>query len=240
MKTEEFYNQQWASAEKAAQARQILLMFDSAIKYSYELLGDLKGRKLLEIGCGMGDQLAYFASRGAEVVGIDVSQESLIFAQRMLQEQKLTGKVLEMSAEKLEFKDNSFDLIYINSALMHVDHQKVLQECRRVLKKGRALIILEPLKYNPLMMVYRLFSPYRKTKPQYMSVGEFRMLAEEFWEYVHREFYFFSLLSLPLFRKYPAKALLVSKQLERVDSALGKVLPWLKRLYWVSVVRYGK
>ncbi len=240
---EDFYDQQ--HDPNSADPFDYLLIFDSAIRYSYSLLGNLPGKKLLEIGCGSGRQSRYFVAAGAQVLAIDVSQKCVQALQSWAQEQKiplssLTAQVL--TAENIKCKDNTFDAIYINSVLMHADPKKVLKECRRVLKPGGKVVVVEPLQHNPVAMIYRLFSDYQKTNPKYLTLRKFRQFQTGFASFHHHEFYFFSLCSLPFFRYGATKkmALKVSCLLEKADSLLLKLVPFFGQFYWVSVVEYRK
>ena len=240
---QEFYDQQWHSPQKAEEANTILLMMDSAIQHSYSLLGDIRGKKLLEIGPGSGQQLLYFAQQGAQITAIDISDESVKSLERLIDHFGLKEVyVQKMNAEQMTFPENIFDIIFINSTLMHVDHNRVIQECSRILKPGGKLIIAEPLRYNPPMMVYRLFSPYRKTNPQYMSISEFTRLKKYFGTFHHQEFYFFALGALPFFRivKRKERAIKIMKKMERLDSLLARLFPFLTRFFWIGVIEYKK
>ena len=238
---QEFYDEQWSSAAVKGEENDFLVMMDSAIAYSYEQLGNVLGRTVLEIGSGSGRQMVYFAQQGAKLVTIDISTASLRAIRDLtLQHQFKNVQAYEMNAEKLDFPDNTFDFIYINSTMMHVDHQKVMKECRRVLKPQGKLVMVEPLLSNPLMVVYRLFSAYRKTKPKYMSVSEFNHWGKEFSSFSHREFYFWSLASLPLYKKNQERAMRISKRLEKIDTIILKVFPWLGRFCWVGVAGFKK
>ena len=240
---QDFYEQQWGSTAEAREAGTILLMMERAIQYSYSLLGDLSGKKLLEIGAGAGHQAVYFAQRGAKVMAIDISAASLRSVQELALHNKINNIQLQhQNAEQLTFPDNTFDLIYINSTLMHVNHEKVFRECSRVLKLGGKLVVVEPLRYNPFMMVYRLFSKYRYTHPRYMTVKEFLHFQPYFTSLHHQEFYFFSLLALPLFAMMKKKNLAVRcmNVIETIDGMLGRLVPVVRRMYWMGVVWYQK
>ena len=239
---EQFYDQQWSLQQLAQEANTILLMFDSAISYSYSLLGNLQGKKLLEIGCGSGQQALYFSSKGSLVTAIDISEECLNSVRNLIKKHAVKNiQVQNMDAHSLQFPDNSFEIIYLNSVLMHADKEKMLRECHRVLAPGGSIIIIEPLQYSPPMMVYRLFSSYRKTNPDYMSISQFKRFAPYFSTFQHQEFYFFSLVSLPFFRfQNTTHAVRLSKQLEKLDNLLIHIFPPLRHLYWVSVVQYHK
>ena len=70
------------------------------------------GRNVLEIGCGIGMDGIEFAKNGAIYTGIDLSDESVMLCKRHFEIFGQCGKILNIDAENLPFKDNSFDLVY--------------------------------------------------------------------------------------------------------------------------------
>ncbi len=237
----DFYNEQWGSSEGIAQYNRILLMLSLAIECSYRYVGDVRGKRVLDLGCGFGQQTFYFAQRGAEVWAVDISLECLEYITTEADRQHIKRiRVVAKSAESLDFAEQSFDVIYINSLLMHVDAMTVLQDCYRLLAPSGKVVVIEPMKYNVMMLV-RLFSSYRKMKPKYMTFRRFEKCGKYFSSVRHSEFYFFSLLSLPLFYVFSAEnAGRVSRVLERVDRGVFFVFPFLRKLSWASVWEFGK
>jgi trans-aconitate methyltransferase len=95
-----------------------------------DLLAPLPGERVLDIGCGDGALTAKIAARGAEVVGVDTSEEMVKAARG----RGVDARVL--SAEKLEF-DSEFDAVFSNAALHWMsDQDAVLRGVRRSLKPG--------------------------------------------------------------------------------------------------------
>ena len=231
-----YYNKQWSSSGKDM----FMLAFRSALRQSYAFLGEVREKKLLEIGCGSGEQAVYFASQGTKVTVIDLSSESLKRTQKLAEEKKVTVSAMQMNAERLEFPSDSFDLVYINSTLMHVDKLRVLEECSRILRKEGKLVIVEPLQYALFVQMYRLFSSYRKMKPRYATLKMFKEGKKYFSEFQHKEFYFLASLFLPI---YYFKSTLLHRLYDRaatIDSWLLKIFPLLRKACWVSVVQYQK
>lgn len=233
---QEFYDQQWDGTHEYVFSRAM----KEAIDCSYSFLGVLSGQKIIEIGGGNGKQAFYFASRGAEVTVIDISTESLKAIEQQAAQSKINLTAMQMDAEELHFSAESFDLVYINSLFMHVNPQKVLQECSRVLKKGGKLVIVEPLQYAPLVQAYRLFSSYRMMRPQYATLKMFQEGKKYFTEYRHREFYFLSSGLLPLFYLKYEFLHEIYYRLSRLDKVLLKMFPFLRYGCWVSVAEYRK
>lgn len=233
---QDFYDQQWKSSGDDIFSR----AFTEAIQQSYSFLGELKGKKVLEIGSGSGEQSVYFASQGALVTVIDISPESVKAVEKKAQESKVEITALQMDAEQLQFPAESFNLVYINSTLMHVHQQKVIQECSRVLKKGGKLVVLEPMKYASFVQIYRLFSSYRKMKPRYATFKMFKEGKKYFSDFNHREFYLFASLLLPVFYFQNNFFHKIYRSVAKCDQLLLKMFPFLRYACWVSVVEYSK
>ena len=102
------------------------------------------GRDVLEIGGGMGTDLAQFARNGARVTDIDLAAGHLRLAEENFHLRGLSGRFIHHDAESLPFEDRSFDIVYSNGVLHHTPNTTtVVGEIRRVLRPGgRAIIML--------------------------------------------------------------------------------------------------
>lgn len=102
-----------------------------------KLLGNLKGKKVLEIGCGGAQCGIAMAKKGAKVIGIDISDEQLKFAKELTKKNKVKIKFYQGDIKNLkQIKSNSQDIVFSAFALHYVDNlQKCFSEVHRVLKK---------------------------------------------------------------------------------------------------------
>ncbi len=102
-----------------------------------------RGQRVLEIGGGMGTDLAQFAKAGAIVTDVDLSAGHLELAQENFRLRNLTGTFLQHDAESLPFDDASFDLVYSNGVIHHTPNTlQVIREMYRVLKPGGRAIVM--------------------------------------------------------------------------------------------------
>ena len=103
-----------------------------------------RGLKVLEIGCGLGTDGAQFAKAGAEYTGIDLTEAAIDLARRRFAVSGLHGEFQVSDAEKLDFPDDSFDVVYSHGVLHHTpDVESAICEIHRVLKPGgRAMVML--------------------------------------------------------------------------------------------------
>ena len=104
-----------------------------------------KGGKILEVGCGNCRNLLLFAKEGFDCYGIDFSNEMLKYAKQYCKNHNFKVKLKRASAEKLPFKDKSFNYVLSAAVLHHLNTKekrtKSLKEIKRILKdKGEAYI----------------------------------------------------------------------------------------------------
>ena len=101
------------------------------------------GKRMLEVGCGLGSDLLHAASLGANVVGFDLSRRSVGLARRHFALAGVDGQFVHGDAEGLPFGDDSFDVVYSFGVLHHTpDTQKAIDECLRVLKPGGQMVLM--------------------------------------------------------------------------------------------------
>jgi SAM-dependent methyltransferase len=100
--------------------------------------------RVLEIGCGLGTDGAQFARAGAIYTGVDLTEAAVELARKRFELFELPGEFRTADAEKLDFADETFDLVYSHGVLHHTpDTERAVREVHRVLKPGgRAVVML--------------------------------------------------------------------------------------------------
>ena len=105
----------------------------------------LKGKrpvKILDVGCGTGETLTFIKKMfpKAKLYGVDSSISAIKYSK-----QRGHKNILKSLAEKLPFKDETFDVVLFLDVLEHIKNdQKVINEAKRVLKKNGSIIITSP------------------------------------------------------------------------------------------------
>jgi len=126
------------------------------------LLGAVRGVATLELGCGASRWSIALARRGARAVGIDLSARQLARARNLRAKAHLRFPLLRGSAERLPFRDRSFDLVFCDwGAMTFADPGRTVPECARVLRRGGAFVFATA---NPFRYMAHDFSRDRMTR----------------------------------------------------------------------------
>jgi ubiquinone/menaquinone biosynthesis C-methylase UbiE len=123
-----------------------LPFFAECKRESYDLLNATPGRRILEVGCGLGDDAAALAKRvapGGSVVAIDGSQAMIDAARE--RHGDVAGLSFDVAdAAHLPFDDASFDACRIDRVLQHIeDPAQAIAEMVRVLRRGGVVVAFD-------------------------------------------------------------------------------------------------
>jgi len=122
-------------------------------------LGDVRGKRVLDYGCGFGTLGVYLALRGADVWGFDLSQPAIDTANRAAAAYGFPPRFAQMDAGALSYPDGFFDLAVGFGVLHHVVKYPLTgEQLHRVLKPGGLGIFHETLWDNPLINLARRFT----------------------------------------------------------------------------------
>jgi SAM-dependent methyltransferase len=112
-----------------------------------------RGRRVLEVGCGMGCMAMNWARQGAQVTAVDLNPVAVEQTRRRFELFGLSGEIREADGGRLPFDDNTFDYVYSWGVLHHSpDLRGSIAELHRVLRPGgRAGVML----YNRESLLYR-------------------------------------------------------------------------------------
>lgn len=103
-------------------------------------LTNLRGKAVLDIGCGYGALSSLLLEQGAIVHATEADLEKIKAAKKLIKDNNFS--VLPVNNETLPFPDNTFDAIILFDVIEHVkDPQKMMSECYRVLKKSGILYV---------------------------------------------------------------------------------------------------
>jgi 2-polyprenyl-3-methyl-5-hydroxy-6-metoxy-1,4-benzoquinol methylase len=98
-------------------------------------LSQLAGKRVLEIGCGMGFHSETMIRAGAQLTAIDLTQTAVDMTRRRLQLRGLKGEILQADAEQLPFDDRSFDFVWSWGVIHHSARTgRIVRQIARVLR----------------------------------------------------------------------------------------------------------
>lgn len=132
---------------------------------AFNLLGDVRGKRVLDFGCGVGHTGVYLALQGAEVWGFDFASRGVQRAREMALHYGLERQThFEcMDAENLTYPTDFFDIVLGVGVLHHViKYQRVAENTARILKPDGRAYFVETLWDNPLINLARRFSSLEK------------------------------------------------------------------------------
>lgn len=253
------FHDQWASDVDPASLDPVRLATcptTPETRHAFRVLGDVRGRRVLDLGCGYGETSAYLALQGARVDAVDISPRMLEVARRLAARFGVAELIAFHVApgEQLPFLDESFDAVFGHDVLHHLDLDRAGHEVRRVLVPGGRAVFVEPLGHNPLLNLFRERSPETRTPDEVpLRFRDFTPLGRSFRRLRHREF---QLATLALFLwfyvgqradpnrvRYWKKIIDEAERwrrpfavLEAIDRVLLAVCPPLRRLCRMTVI----
>ena len=129
----------------------------------FQLLGDLRGRRVLDVGCGEGSNAVLMARFGAEVLGIDVSPGSIALCHRRAELDGVAQRTRFTCAplDTVELPAGCFDVIWGDGVLHHLipELDTVMEKLTRWAKPGALFVFSEPVCLSPWLRRLRMNLP---------------------------------------------------------------------------------
>ncbi len=211
----------------------------------YEMVRELYqsgARKLLDFGCGPGDSAVRFAHIGYEVSGFDIGPQNIETATKLARKYGFKNKAhfTVQSAESLNYPDDCFDIVVGLNILHHIEIKPSVEETLRVLKPGGVAVFRE---HSEAPFIDRLRNTWliRKWWPNTKSMDLHHHITEDERKLSKQDILTiltlcpqtnverFKVLSrLDRFVRRPGSP--HASLLERIDSRMLKVFPFLSKL----------
>ncbi|MFH1824099.1 MAG: class I SAM-dependent methyltransferase, partial [Candidatus Firestonebacteria bacterium] len=133
-------------------------------------------RKILDLGCGSGRHIIYFAKRGFDVYGIDIAEEGISITKSWLKKENFKADLkIGNIYDKLPYPDDFFDAVVSIYTIHHSrieNIRKAIQEVERVLKpEGLIFIISRKRKLRKQRLKSKIIERFRKQKVAYKVIG---------------------------------------------------------------------
>jgi 2-polyprenyl-3-methyl-5-hydroxy-6-metoxy-1,4-benzoquinol methylase len=200
-------------------------------------LGDIRGKQVLDYGCGPGEESMYLASLGAIVTSIDISPVGIEVAKRRSDFNKLPIKALVADCLHSGLPSETFDAVHCLGVIHHVGLERGLAEVHRLLKPGGRLVVAEHVSMSPLIEALRNRFGSDKTSEDEGPVPfkDFIEVPVKLGFRIDRRFHYaityrlraaFPVLAKPFFQKF--------------DHAMLTLIPPMKRLSACAVLAMTK
>jgi SAM-dependent methyltransferase len=164
----------------------LYLDHETWIRPAFGKLQELDGRRVLDYGCGHGMAAVVLARQGAKVTAFDLSPGYLDEARMRARANGTAIDWVQANGERLPFADESFDRIWGNAVLHHLDLARAASELRRVLHPDGIAVFCEPWGENPVLSWARRRLPYpgkqRTPDEQPLCRRHLRLLRQVFGE----------------------------------------------------------
>lgn len=259
--SEEEFHDEWAASVDVATIdvrRMNTACTAPEMRYIRQALGSLHGKRLLDVGCGLGEASVFFAMEGADVTATDISPGMLEAAQRLAAINGVTLRTVISASEDLAIAmEQSFDVIYTGNTLHHVNIADTLCRLLPLLRDDGTFVSWDPVAYNPVINVYRWMATEVRTEDEHpLTLADVNGIRSHFRSSHVRWFWLTTLLVFIIMaviqRRSPNKERFWKKvveeadrwawlyrPLEVLDNLLLNVFTFLRPLCW-NVVVIGK
>jgi len=208
------------------------------LEYAYYLLGDVRGKTVIDLGCGKGENLIPLAERGARVTGIDVSPDLIQLAKKRIDLAGVAAKACVGSAYETGLEDGSVDIVFCIALIHHLDIPRVRDEMWRILKKGGFVVLSEPIRFSRIYDCVRKLFPAREDVSEYehpLTKIEFATMNERF---VAEGQHYFKLPFVPLVERFLLRS--ASPFSRRVSALALRVFPSSRHFAGNTVLKLVK
>lgn len=214
--------------------------------FFFNIIGDLKGKKVLDVGCGNGECSMFYARRGAIVTAIDNSETGIKNTLRNAEFHKVDIEAIQIDALKLSELNKTFDIIAGKFILHHLEpFNEFVEILYNLLETGGKCIFFENNARNKILIFLRQTIVGKFGIPKYGDNMEFpfeykeiKMIESKFSEVrlSYPSFRFFSLLAPYIFKN--------NKKVDNITHFLDKFiydyLPLFRKYSYWQIVEFYK
>jgi len=161
------------------------------LSFALDRIGELAGARILEVGSGTGALSVYLAARGAQVTGIDISEENCRLAERraLLNGVTARARFVAVPIEQLDDQAGSYDAIIGNQVLHHFELPLAMPNIGRLLRPGGRGLFCEPVLLLPsLLRRVRDSRPIKRIVPKKVDTPTERSVSMEDVTTIRRTF----------------------------------------------------
>lgn len=214
-----------------------------------DLIGDVEGKEVLDLGCGNGSTSLYLAKNGAKVTAIDFSENAVDNTIKLAREYGFEVEAQTLDALEIEKLGKKFDLVIGKLVLHHLEpFEKFSLALSSCMKEGARGLFIETSARNPILMAARGNLVGKYGIPKYGDDEEYPFEPKELKlleKNVGRsnlycpEFIFFQKIDTYLFKKNP-KLKFLANFFKNVDRVITKKLPIVHKYGYLQLVEIFK
>ena len=194
------------------------------------------GKKILELGCGIGINTIAISKKGAAATGIDISSEAISRAKNTAQEHNENVQYYEMSIEDMSFNEHSFDKIFGSGILHHTDLSNSLYQIKRVLKEDGQAIFFEPLGHNPLINLFRKLTPSLRSVDEHpLLMQDFDLIKKIFPNTIYSYFHLSTFLIFPFIKS--GLFMNLFNKFNKLDKLIFEKISFIKKYAWIVIIQ---
>lgn len=135
-------------------------------------IGDLTGKKIIEVGCGTGTTSIWLSKLGANISLLDISLNSIKLSKSLFQHKKRKASSFNASMFELPLKEKQYDVVWNTGVLEHFernDQKRALLEMKRICKPGGVIITINPSEKS---LIYKRAKEYALKKGRWQAGNE--------------------------------------------------------------------
>jgi 2-polyprenyl-3-methyl-5-hydroxy-6-metoxy-1,4-benzoquinol methylase len=192
-------------------------------QYGAKLLGSVKACRVLDYGCGQGEEATYLAKMGAQVTAIDISPVGIELTRERAKLNGVGDRVtaMLMRCDPTEFPNESFDVVHGFGILHHIGLQIGMMEIKRLLRPGGRGLFFEHMGNSKTIEGLRPKEKDYTKSERPVTWKEVQEIRQEFSKLTARPFHIASRLSKRI-------QVLNRPVVKRVDHAVLSALPFMR------------
>ena len=234
-----FHDELHSSGQERSQSKFYRALYSLNEDFKNLLKVKTKSVQVLDYGCGIGNFAQEVSAFGPKkIVAVDISEEAIKKAKKKSEEVNKNIDFKVDNCENLSLDSNSFDVVYGSGILHHLDLKKSLSEINRVLKKDGTIIFVEPLATNPLINIYRKFTPSARSPDEHpFKSGDIKLINSIFKNVEIKYYGFLTLVFFPFYKSPESSRLF--KIISSIDEMILKI-KYFKFLAWSILIKGEK
>lgn len=235
----DFHNIRFSEENRVSQAKYYWAVEKAHARYLDVVYARSRDADIFELGCAKGQNIFKNPVAFRSASGVDISDVAVEAGNRRAEREGRPEITLLLGdAHHLPLAAESFDLVYGSGIIHHLDVPRIAQEVHRLLRHGGRAVFWEPLGHNPIINIYRKFTPRARTPDEHpLMASDVRTLGEIFDD-VRLEFFgLFTLLTVPL-RNVPVLAR--AREVAAFMDHMALRIPGFRWLAWFVVIQLEK